>query len=108
VIPWAVNPTPPPPKKPWIQIAYNNLQVIMIHTEQTSTTHSLTFQNVISDAHTLEMIYMNTFPWLWEHPACIQIFPAVVRQSTVLWSMDNPKIWKYLLHIVHLTAETNK
>jgi len=63
----------------------------MIHTEQTSTTHSITFQNVILDAHTLEMIYENAFPWLWErqtvcnkHPACIQIFPAVVRQGTVL------------------------
>jgi len=38
----------------------------VIHTEQTSTTHSVTFQNVISNAHTLEMIYENTFPWLGE------------------------------------------
>jgi len=63
----------------------------MIHTEQTSTTHTGTFQNVTSDAHTLEMIYEDVFPLLWErqkvynkHPACIQIFLAVVRYSTIL------------------------
>jgi len=38
----------------------------MIHTEQTSTTHTVKFQNVTSDANTLEMIYENAFPWLWE------------------------------------------
>jgi len=63
----------------------------MMHTKQTSTTHTVIFQNVTSDAHTLEMTYENAFLWLWErqkvcnkHPGCIQIFPAVVRHSTIL------------------------
>ena len=43
------------------------------------------FKTVISDAQTLEMIYSNTFPWLWErqnihnkHKAYIQSFSTVV------------------------------
>jgi len=47
-------------------------------------------KNVISDAQTLEMIYSNTFPWLWErqnihnkHPAYIQLFSTVVSRAGI-------------------------
>jgi hypothetical protein len=36
------------------------------HKEQTYTTHSFTFKNVISDAQTLEMILDKACPCLWD------------------------------------------
>jgi hypothetical protein len=39
---------------------------MMNHKEQTHTTHSFTFKHVISDAQTLEMIFENACPCLWD------------------------------------------
>ena len=51
-------------------------------------------KNVISDAHTLEVIYNNTFPWLWErqnihnkHTAYIQSFSTVVSIAGIYEKM---------------------
>ena len=39
---------------------------MMNHKEQTYTTHSFTFKNVISDAQTLKMILEKACPCLWD------------------------------------------
>jgi hypothetical protein len=47
-------------------------------------------KNVTLDAQTLEMIYNNTFPWLWnrqniynKHTAYIQLFSTVVSTAGI-------------------------
>jgi hypothetical protein len=46
----------------------------MINREKTCTTDDFTFQNIISAAQTLEIVYENAFPWLWETQQIYNIF----------------------------------
>jgi hypothetical protein len=47
-------------------------------------------KKVISDAHTLDIIYNNTFPWLWrrhniynKHTGYIQLFATMVSRAGI-------------------------